>query len=151
MAPGQVSASFERIQPTVLKLGVSPVLATQGATVTVNGQITPALPNKNVTLYVNGNGSSWKVLATTFTTANGAFSYIWQSDGIGVIGLRASWNGNNQYAGTSSETQSLLILPFYFILLATAAISAVGICMVLFASSKKSRNTKNNLEVVPAL
>lgn len=137
-SPGQVSASFTKLQSTTLRMGGLPIFAAKGAPIKVNGQIVPALPDQNVTLYLR-TGLSWEVLTTTSTLANGQFTYVWDSNLTGLFGLRASWTGDDQYAGTTSETQNTLILPLYFLVLAAAAAVAFGVCLVVFLMTRKSR------------
>jgi hypothetical protein len=137
-SPGHVSASFTKLQSTTLRMGGLPIFASKGTTVKVNGQIVPALPNQNITLYLR-TGFSWRVLTTTTTSANGQFTYVWDSNLTGLFGLRASWSGDDQYAGAISQTQNTLILPFYFLVLASAATVAVGVCVVVFVITRKSR------------
>ncbi|MCW4019048.1 MAG: Ig-like domain-containing protein [Candidatus Bathyarchaeota archaeon] len=142
IAPGQVSASFKKLQSTTLDVEFSTFFALQGSVVTVNGQIAPAVSNQNVTLYVNSNGSPWWVLDTTVTEANGRFSYVWESDALGAVGVRASWNGNDQYAGTTSGTQHTLILPFYIVALGALALTCIIVCIVAFAVSRRNRQKR---------
>jgi hypothetical protein len=73
------------------------------------------------------------------TSANGQITYVWDSTLTGLFGLRASWSGDDQYAGAISQTQNTLILPFYFLVLASAATVAVGVCVVVFVITRKSR------------
>jgi hypothetical protein len=138
IAPGQVSASFEKLQTTTLTMSISPFLTIEGSTLTVDGQIYPVLPNQNVTLYCSVNGGSWKILAATLTQTNGQFTYLAKSDATGELRLRASWLGDDQYAGTTSGTKNTIILPYYLVALAALAAIAI-VCAVIFAFIKRKK------------
>jgi hypothetical protein len=142
VAPGQVSASFKKLNPTTLTLQISPVFTTKGNTITLKGQLSPAMPNENVTLYLNVNGSPWTVLNTTVTQPDGQFEYNWKSNTAGLCNIRASWTGNEQYAGTTSQTRNTIIVPFYV----WAIIAALTIAIVLSVAKTcihKSNEKKN--------
>jgi hypothetical protein len=132
VAPGQVSASFKKLEVSNLSMDVSPALTIEGSTITVQGQISPAVPDQNVTLYVSAEGSPWMVLNTTKTQSNGQFVYSWTSGGAGEVDVRASWTGNDQYAGTTSETENALVFPIYLIPLIALAVVAVAACVIVF-------------------
>jgi hypothetical protein len=139
MSPGQVSASFKKLEATALIMNVSPFFTTEGSTLTVNGRISPAVPNQNLTLYCSVNGESWQVLDSTVTWPDGQFTYAWESDATGELQVRASWTGNDRYAGTTSETQSTLILPFYLLALIALAIVLVAVCVMVFLVTRSKR------------
>ncbi len=146
VSPGQVSASFKKLQASTLTISVSPFLTTEGGTITVNGQIYPALTNQNVTLYYSVNGETWQVLASTLTQSNGQFTYVSKSSALGEVNLRASWTGNNQYAGTTSETKNTIILPFYLLALIALAALAIVICIAAFLVKRKNRQKQQIAE-----
>jgi hypothetical protein len=139
IAPGQVSASFRKLDPTSISLDVSPAFTTEGSTITVSGQISPAMPNQNVTIYYSANGSPWKIHGYSMTQSDGSFSYSWKSADTGSLDVRASWLGNMQYAGTTSNAKNSLILPFYLIGLIALATLAVSICVAVFIRTCKNR------------
>lgn len=147
IAPGQVSASFKKLSPTILSLSLSPFLATETISITINGQISPAAANQNVTLYHSVNGSPWEVLITTLTGSDGSFTYSWKSENAGLLNVRASWSGNTQYAGTTSEAKNAMIIPFNILALIIMAIILVSIGAV--ASALIKRNKKNRLPKTP--
>ncbi len=139
IAPGQVSASFRKLDPTEISLDVSPTFTTEGSIITINGQISPAVPNQNVTIYYSPNGSPWEIHGCSITEVDGSFSYSWVSDDTGSLDVRASWLGNMQYAGTTSNAKKSLILPFYLIGLIAITIIAVSICIAVFIHTRKNR------------
>jgi hypothetical protein len=145
-APGQVSASFQQLQPTALTLDASPSLITEGGTIALKGNLTPALPRENVTFYLSANGSPWTMLNSTITQANGMFEYSWKSEATGFCKVEASWAGNGQYAGTTSQTQNTTIIPNYIIATAAVAIIAIILSVAVVASRKKSQPQIENAQ-----
>ena len=148
VAPGQVSASFKKLDPTALTLQVSSVFTTEGSTITLRGQLSPALPNENVTFYLRVNGSPWTVLNTTVTQPDGQFEYNWKSETAGLCNIRASWTGNEQYAGTTSQTRNAIIVPFYVWAIIAASIIAIVLSVVAVwiheSNGKKNAETPTN-------
>jgi hypothetical protein len=139
IAPGQVSASFIKLDPTTLSLSVSPSFTTEGSIITVAGKVSPPVPNQNVTLYFSTDGSPWEIQSTLLTKTDGSFSYYWKSNRTGSIDVRASWSGNTQYAGTTSDSKSSIIMPLYLLGIIAAAIIAVSIWIIVFIRSIKNR------------
>jgi hypothetical protein len=142
-APGQVSASFQKLENTTLRVNVSPFLTTEGSTVSVNGQISPAVQNQNITLFCSVNGGEWVAIGSIVTGADGRFLYDWKSEVLGQVNVRASWGGNEKYAGSVSGNQKTIILSGYFVALVGAAFAAVIICVVAFLASNNSRRRRS--------
>lgn len=142
IAPGQVSASFKRLDPTTLSFSITPFIVTETISISINGQVSPAIANQNVTLYSSLNGASWEILSTVLTSIDGSFKYSWKSQGAGQLDVRASWSGNHQYAGTTSEAKSTLILPFYILALIIIVLIIIivgAITSALFRKNKKKQ------------
>jgi hypothetical protein len=150
IAPGQVSASFIKLDPTVLSLNVSPSFATEGSIITVAGQVSPAVPNQNVSLYFSTDESSWEIQNAIMTQPDGRFSYVWKSNSTGSLNVRASWSGNTQYAGTTSEAKSSIIIPFYLLGIIATAIIAISLCIIVFIRARKNRQ-KQNRKIEPII
>ncbi|MCW4010212.1 MAG: hypothetical protein NWF05_06280 [Candidatus Bathyarchaeota archaeon] len=138
-APGQISASFKKLQGTTLTLSVSPALTAEGITVSMNGQISPALPYQNVTLLYRTNGGHWEAFASTLTGRDGKFLYAWKAEVTGQVNLRASWIGNKEYAGSISANQETIILPFYIVILIFTGFGAGAIYITTEVLSRKNR------------
>ncbi|MCW4005190.1 MAG: hypothetical protein NWF04_01120 [Candidatus Bathyarchaeota archaeon] len=139
IAPGQVSASFEKLEATTLDISVSPTFTTQGSSITAQGQLSPIIADQEVTLYCSFNGGSWEVLNTVLSQTNGSFTYTWASDDTGLLDIRASWIGNEQYAGTTSQTQNTIILPLYLIGIAAIATIAIVISITVVIRTRRKR------------
>ena len=138
-APGQVTASFKQLDPTTMSLSVSPAFALEGTLITIEGQISPPLPNENITIYNSASSTEWTVLATTKTQSDGKFSYSWKSTNIGQVNLRAGWSGNDLFAGTASQSKTTLILPLYLAASVAAAFIAIVVCIGAVVAKKKRR------------
>ena len=139
MSPGQVSASFKKLEATSLEFDVSPSFAAEGSSITVKGQINPAVPNENVTIYLSTDGAQWTVLNSTMTQSNGLFTFVWKANTFGALSLRASWTGNDLYAGTTSNAKNTLILPFYLLLLIVLAMVLIAVSVAAFFLSRNRR------------
>ncbi|NWG11316.1 Ig-like domain repeat protein [Candidatus Bathyarchaeota archaeon] len=138
-APGQVSASYKTLSSSTLSLALSTGYLIQGGTVTLSGQLSPSLQNTTITIYIKVNTSPWKALDTVTTNNNGFFSYIWNADTAGLCYVRASWSGNDTYAGADSTIQTITILSTFFILLVTMTAILVGVGIAIFLASRQNQ------------
>ena len=141
IAPGQVSASFEELENSDLRIEVSPSLTIENGVVTIRGSLTPSIPNENITIYLAANGQQWTVLGKAMTQQDGTFGYYWNGETAGIFGIRASWAGDNIYAGSTSRTTNAVILPIFLTLLVIAAVSAIVVGTIAVAASKHSSQT----------
>ena len=139
VAPGQVSAGYEEQEPTALSLEISSTIVSQGTTLTISGQLTPALPNRNVTVYAKINSSPWVLLGTTMTGSDGRFEYSWKANTAGTCPIRASWSGDDVYAGAISPIKTVTVIHSFFIWLLGIALIATCIGAIAFFASRQSR------------
>lgn len=137
-APGQVSASYNTLKSSSISLTVSSAYVIQGSTITVSGQLSPALQNENVTLYIKINNSPWTTLDTVTTNSEGQFVYHWNTEVAGAHFIRASWSGDNEYAGADSPIQNVIVLSVFFILLLIATLVLVCVGAIIFLTSHQS-------------
>ncbi len=144
LSPGQVSASFQKLKPTTIRVNVSPSFALEGNTIVLQGQVSPAVQNQNVSFYGSADGSEWQILGTALTQADGQFIYNWKSSATGALRIRAGWTGSNEYAGTTSQAENTLILPFYLVVLTLLAIIAIVLCVVLFLGTRNRRTQSSS-------
>jgi len=135
VAPGQVSASFKAMNPSVLSLEVAPSISIQNSAITLHGQLNPEMPNENVTLYARVNSSPWTIIGTAITQSNGSFEYLWTAETAGLHTIRAAWSGTDQCTGAISLTRSATIIPLFLTALIGIAIVAavIGALAVLMA------------------
>lgn len=79
-----------------------------GNTLTISGAITPLMADVPVTLtFIKPDFSFYEVLATT--SSGGSFSYNYEPDTTGSWAVKASWDGNNQYSGSTSSSRSFTV------------------------------------------
>jgi len=138
-APGQVSASYKTLQVSTLSLTISPTYLIQGGTVTLSGQLSPTLQNKTIIIYIKLNNSPWMLLCTVSTDSNGQFSYVWNADTASMSFIRASWSGNEDYAGADSPIQTVTILSTFFVLLLVTTLILVCVGVFVFFISRHSQ------------
>jgi hypothetical protein len=134
IAPGQVSASFTTLEPSDIAVEISPPIALEDSSITLHGQLTPTIPNQNVTIYLGISGYPWQVLTTIPTEPDGTFAYTWKTTFAGLYAIRASWNGDETYASAVSITQTGTVIPMLLALLIGLAVLAtiLGVIAVLF-------------------
>jgi hypothetical protein len=142
IAPGQVSASLTTLEHSDISLEISPPISLENSVITFQGQLTPSISNQNVTIYLGISGYPWKILATTTTQADGSFSYTWKPAFEGIYAIRASWNGDNVYAGSVSSTQNGTIIPMFLTALIGLALLAtvIGVVAVLLSKHSYQKN-----------
>jgi len=138
-APGQVSASYETLDPSEISLTISSTNVVQGSTIALSGQLSPHLNNQTVTVYIKINNLPWTVLSTVTTDSNGRFAYAWNAEVAGMCYIRASWSGDDDYAGADSPINSVMVLSIFFIFLLTITLILVCVGTVVFLMSRRSR------------
>ena len=83
---------------------VNPVTIPLGASITIRGQLQPSQANQKIILrflHPQGNTES----KTTTTLSNGTYLYTYKPDQFGVWHVTASWEGNVNYPGSTSQTE----------------------------------------------
>lgn len=58
---GQVSASYQTLASSSISLAISPTFLIQGSVVTITGQLSPALQNETIIIYIRTNTLPWRV------------------------------------------------------------------------------------------
>jgi len=145
---GQVSASYQTLESSSISLTTSSAFLIQGSVVTITGQLSPALQNETIIIYIRMNNSPWTVLEEVNTTNGGNYAYAWSAETAGICYIHASWSGNDEYSVADSQIQTVTVLSTFFITLlgVTAVLACVGI--VVFLLSRQSRSSVQ--EVMPA-
>jgi hypothetical protein len=138
IAPGQVSASFKQLESSEISLEIWPPVAMEKSIVTFRGSITPTKPSENITIYLGTSGFPWTILGTAQTKPDGTFEYSWKTDTAGVYAVRASWTGDDTYAGTTSETMSTTVVPVFLVALILIAVISVIVAVVAVVASRHS-------------
>lgn len=138
-APGQVSASYETLKSSKISLTVSSASVMQGGAITLSGRISPPLQDKTVTVYVKINNLPWTASDTVTTDSNGRFAYAWNTEVAGIYYIRASWSGDDDYAGADSPILNVMVLSIFFILLLAITMVLVCVGTVVFLMSRRCR------------
>ncbi|MGD8505274.1 MAG: Ig-like domain-containing protein [Candidatus Bathyarchaeota archaeon] len=144
LSPGQVSSGYNALASSSLSLTLSSTYITQGAMVTVSGQLSPVGSDKTVTIYGRRSGSQWSILGTTLTDSDGRFSFLWKPETASTYFLRASWSGDSDYAGADSSIHSLTILPIDWntILIVSIISASLILVVVIIAVSRRKASVE---------
>jgi hypothetical protein len=81
------------------------------------------------------------------TQSDGRFSYDLKSKDIGDLRIQASWSGNSDYSGDTSNNANVFILPWYIIELTAAAIIAIILCIAIYRATGSSKRKKQTIEI----
>lgn len=135
-ATGQVSASYRTLTTSALTLEISTAFALQGSTIVLSGQLSPALQDKNITLYIRANNSPWTVLDTLLTDSSGRFNYAWNIETGGVCYVRASWSGDSDYSVTDSTVRTITSLSMFFAMLIVIVVILAAIGVAAFIMTR---------------
>jgi len=99
------SLTVTKIQ-SILSITASSLTVNVGASMTINGTLTPAQIATITLTYTMPNGATTtRMLATA---ATGAFTDLLTPDKVGSWQVKASWNGNDQHQSTESAPISFL-------------------------------------------
>ncbi len=145
-SPGQVSASYDTLEPSTLSLSGSTSFLIQNGIVVFSGQLTPVLSNVNVTIYIKINSLPWSELTTTQTDSVGDFAYAWNAASAGFCSFRASWSGSGSYASADSPVYTITVLSVFFLSLLLITIVFVCIGVSIFLLSRKSNQVLSEPE-----
>ncbi len=146
VAPGQVSASFTSLEFSVLLLDITPVISLQNTDLNLRGQLSPSIENQNVTFYASVNNSPWKEIGSVNTKLNGYFQYLFKNEFSGMLSIRASWVGDNQYAGAVSLTKNVTIIPLIVMEIAVLTSLLVIAGIILMVITRRSQTEEKQVE-----
>jgi uncharacterized protein YxeA len=101
---------------TQISISVDSSSTAVGSAVNVNGRLLDSngnpLNDKSVTLsYALMGSDSWVPIGSGTINSAGEYSIQWVNTASGTFTLKAEWNGNNEYLGTSATT-TLSFLPY---------------------------------------
>ncbi len=148
IAPGQVYSSFGSLEDSLISLHVSSSFLMEGNTLMVSGQVLASNPVGNVTLYARTR-DGWASIDIVNTDSDGFYSFPWVPSLWGQVFLRVSWSGNEEFAGSDSQTVSIFVIPGA-IILGVAAIIVVGfVIVVLLLMHKTSQSQETEIYEVP--
>jgi len=146
VAPGQVSASFMAMDPSLLSLEVTPIISVQNSAVILSGQLVPKIPNENVTLYAKINSATWTVIGTVITQQDGRFEYVWKAEIAGSHTIRAGWSGNAFYTGAMSSAKNAMVIPLFLTALIGMAVIATIIGVIALIMAKHGQQQSFELQ-----
>ncbi len=136
-SPGQVSSSYGISDSSSLSLTVSSKVVIAGRPVTIGGSISPALPDRNVTLYVSSGGLSWSVLTRVVTDSDGRYSYTWSPSSGGSYSVRASWSGDANYSGADSHSFTFFVVPMEWLMMGITVIAALVVLLIVTVATRR--------------
>jgi len=84
------------------------------------------------------NNLPWSELGTATTDSSGQFKFVWDAVAAGINSVRASWSGNDEYAGTDSPVQTVTVLSLFFVSLLSITIVLVCLGSAIFLLSRRS-------------
>jgi hypothetical protein len=138
-AIGQVSAGYRTLATSALTLEISTAFALQGSMIVLSGQLSPALQDKNITLYIKANNSPWTVLGTVLTDSSGRFNCAWNIEAGGICYVRASWSGDNDYSVTDSPVRTITSLSMFFAMLIVIVLVLVAVGAAAFIMTRRGK------------
>ena len=102
---GTVSVTANKIS-TAISCKASPSEITEGANITISGSIAPTVSGKTVNLTYTKPDGKTTVTRTATTGSNGSYSNSYKPDITGSWSVKASWNGDSENLGASSQSAS---------------------------------------------
>ncbi len=127
-APGQVSSSFGTLRSSFISLTIPSSIVIEESLVLVKGQVSVSNPKGNVTLYAAAN-NDWFTIGTAELDSDGQYTFPWRPTVWGRYYIKASWFGDDEYAGADSEIATMFIVP-EILVIAAAGLTIVSIIAV---------------------
>ena len=90
---------------SVITLTANPTSINFGESTVVSGSISPAQPSVYVQLSYSKDGTVFFPILSTRTTSTGTYSANWAPPTNGLLTIKASWSGNDQYLAAQTTTQ----------------------------------------------
>lgn len=149
IAPGQVSSSFGSLQESAISLIVPTNFVTEGTTLVVNGQVSASNSVGTVTLYVRVR-NSWFSIGTADLDSDGRYTFSWVPTTGGQYFLKASWSGNDEYAGADSQYILVFVIPEMIIFVAGAlfVVAIISIMIIMIHKTNQPQEIQA-LEATP--
>jgi hypothetical protein len=149
-SPGQVSASFQQLNPSQVSISVSSCFVMENSLVTIGGIVSPS-SSGNVSIYASSIFGSWQVLATVAVGKNGSYSCQWTPESGGIFYLEAGYSGDQNYAGADSTTATLYIIPLYAVLAAVLGFLLLMLILVFWLINRRSATSSAAVERIEML
>jgi hypothetical protein len=95
-----------------ITISVNPENITLGSSVIINGTLSPARANANITIQYQLQGqTTWNFITAKLTDNNGNFSHVWMPPKAGNYTIRASWLGDQNTHQAESEHKTVKVEP----------------------------------------
>jgi hypothetical protein len=94
------------IQCSISLSGQSSLL---GDSVSLKGRIEPVPSNATLELWYSKDESSWQKISDTRVQSDGSFIVDWKPPVRGTVSIKASWSGDQEYAGSDSKAVVLTL------------------------------------------
>uniref|UniRef100_A0A7C1CDF6 Ig-like domain repeat protein n=1 Tax=Thermofilum adornatum TaxID=1365176 RepID=A0A7C1CDF6_9CREN len=91
-------------KPSSITVSVSPASVERGGSVSVTGSISPGVSARVILKIVSPDGST--TVVEVDATSTGSFSYVFSPNKVGKWSVQASWAGNEDYVGATSDWAS---------------------------------------------
>lgn len=88
-------------KPSTITVTVSPGSVERGGSVSITGSISPGVSARVTLKIVSPDGST--TVVEVDTTGTGSFSYLFSPNKVGKWSVQASWAGNEDYVGATSD------------------------------------------------
>ncbi len=138
---GQVSASYRNLTQTTLTLHTATWWVVQGSTVSLEGELSPHLQGRNVTVYVKTNNLPWVALGTAIIDSEGRFGLSWNDNAGGTCYVRASWSGDEDFAPADSPILAITSLSTFFVLFLVVIVILIAVGTITYLSSRLSHQS----------
>jgi hypothetical protein len=131
IAPGQVSSSFGTMESSAISLTVSSNFVIQGSAVVLTGKVSVSNSSGAIMLYAATDGN-WFSIGTVEPDSNGQYVFSWSPTLWGQYHLKASWSGNDEFAGADSGIVSVYVVPEYLVFIGGGLVILTIIVVVMF-------------------
>ena len=92
---------------TSITVSLSSITISHGQNITATGTISP-ITEGTVTLEYSVDGATWITIASG-ATSMGSYSTVWVPPDVGLFYIRARWDGNANYNGATSITETVTV------------------------------------------
>jgi len=95
--------------PSSISCTASPLNIAVGESVTISGVINPARSAEVMIEASVDGGDTWALLTTVTSNADGTYEYLWSPGEGGSYSIKASWSGDSNYLGATSNAVTVLV------------------------------------------
>jgi len=99
---------FKILEPSSVSTSLTALTITYNENLTVTNEITPALSEGTITAEYSLDKVDWAQIGSG-APLEGLYSIVWTPQSAGTFYIRASWNGTENYLGSTSIEQTLTV------------------------------------------